>query len=141
MVPIAEHFDDPEIEAVLIQKVLSAIEVTLARHEAVASAQESSEFLQRRNQELVAQLELAYTTMARMSRNRTEERDFVDDSTTPIEIRHAMRSRASRAQRVRKVIGGRERVFMVPARGDQYDPREARDLWHFLRDRYGEGQS
>jgi len=121
-------------ERQLIAHVLAVIQERLAAARGLEPASfENGDFIRRRFDEMVKDLEVAYDTIA----NLTDQLYGSEESPVPIELRHALRSHGSELQAVHLTIGGVPRTFMVPPQGRDDPVAEAR-IWRRIQERYGE---
>ncbi|TMR11074.1 hypothetical protein ETD86_37150 [Nonomuraea turkmeniaca] len=99
-----------------------------------AASFRDADFMRRRLEEIVTDLQLAYDTIAEL----TDLLYGSEENPVPNELRHAMRSKGHSLRPVHLHIGGVHRTLMVPPQGRD-DPIAQARLWRRIQERYGEG--
>ncbi|WP_125633618.1 hypothetical protein [Nonomuraea sp. WAC 01424] len=121
-------------ERQLIEHVLGVIKERLVAAKVLSESElRDAEFLQRRLNEVVEDLQSAHDTIADL----THQLYGSEDNPVPVQLRHALRSHGSGLQPVRLDLGGIPRILLIPQRGYD-DPVAEAQLWRQLRERYGE---
>jgi hypothetical protein len=121
-------------ERQLIEHVLGVIRSRLTDTGGLGTdSYEDANFMRRRCDELVTDLQLAYDTIADL----TDLLYGSEENPVPNELRHALRSSGSSLRPVHLHIGGVDRTFMIPPQGYADPIAEAR-MWRRIQERYGE---
>ncbi|MGA4989973.1 hypothetical protein [Nonomuraea bangladeshensis] len=126
-----------ESERQLINHVIHVIQERLDAARGLGPTSfHNSDFIRRRWDELVNDLELAHRTIAEL----TEQLYGAESNPVPDALRCALRRRGGGLRPVRLTVGGTARVIMVKPQGRKDPAAEAR-LWANIQERYGRGES